>query len=524
MTERTSTTDRASTIASRARIVDQLRPATAAWSVNGRDVEFVADFELAVEPGGLLVVTTPAGAQLLVQVHDLTACTHAGLAVEVDTDELAIDGLRRATVNLSLRMVAGTGVVLGGLDGAVAGPFDEATLHPADDDSVAGYFDGVLGGAPGLEIGTVRASTVPARLAPTGFARHTFMCGQSGSGKTFSLGVVLERLLYETELPVVILDPNSDYVNLGKLLGRAAINRFATAPLTREEYAELAARYPERADVVVASANRGDVPLRIHLSDLTLHEQALTMQLDPIEDPDEYHALIDATGSLGARPYGIAELSSALLDRFDDASRQLARRIANLGLADWPVWAEPDEPSLAGAAAGHRVLVLDTGSLSSVHERSVVSLALLGKIRHRTDRRAVSVVIDEAHNVCPPDARTRLEQAVTELALWIAGEGRKYGIYLLLSTQRPQKIHRNVLSQCDNLLLMRVNSVGDLEELTAVFSHVPAPLIAEARAHRMGEMLAAGPIAPTPLRLQMGARWTQEGGADLPTTWATRQD
>jgi DNA helicase HerA-like ATPase len=131
-------------------------------------------------------------------------------------------------------------------------------------------------------------------------------------------------------------------------------------------------------------------------------------------------------------------------------------------------------------------------------------------------------VIDEAHNVCPPDASTRLEQAVTDLALWIAGEGRKYGIYLLLSTQRPQKIHRNVLSQCDNLLLMRVNSASDLDELATVFSHVPAALIAEARAHRMGEMLAAGPIAPTPLRLQMGVRWTKEGGADLPATWATR--
>ena len=135
----------------------------------------------------------------------------------------------------------------------------------------------------------------------------------------------------------------------------------------------------------------------------------------------------------------------------------------------------------------------------------------------------MSIVIDEAHNVCPPDARTRLERAVTDLTLWIAGEGRKYGIYLLLSTQRPQKIHRNVLSQCDNLLLMRVNSVNDLDELATIFSHVPTSLVHEAGAHRMGEMLAAGPIAPTPLRLQVGSRWTKEGGADLPTDWAKRR-
>ena len=50
-----------------------------------------------------------------------------------------------------------------------------------------------------------------------GFDRHTFLCGQSGSGKTYSLGMVLERLLLETSLRLVILDPNSDFVRLGEL-------------------------------------------------------------------------------------------------------------------------------------------------------------------------------------------------------------------------------------------------------------------------------------------------------------------
>ena len=39
------------------------------------------------------------------------------------------------------------------------------------------------------------------------FNRHTFWCGQSGSGKTYALGVVLEQLLLRTELPIAVLDP-----------------------------------------------------------------------------------------------------------------------------------------------------------------------------------------------------------------------------------------------------------------------------------------------------------------------------
>src|SRR5215216_6057854 len=41
---------------------------------------------------------------------------------------------------------------------------------------------------------------------------HTFLCGQSGSGKTYSLGVVLERLLLETDLRLI-----SDFARLGEL-------------------------------------------------------------------------------------------------------------------------------------------------------------------------------------------------------------------------------------------------------------------------------------------------------------------
>lgn len=516
--------DRSSIINTRHQLVERFRPIAAAWSVNGRDLSFIAGFDLTVEPGTLITVTTPSGDRLLAQVHEVTTTTRRDLTVELDGDdaELVEPGVRRATVELAVRIVEGSGVLLGRVDGGgeIMG-FDDGQLDVADDATIAAYHEQALGNAPGIEIGALRASEVPARLRPSGFARHTFMCGQSGSGKTFSLGVILERLLHDTELPIVIVDPNSDYVNLGRMESRRDINRFSATPLSSTEYRSLTERYRARSGVVVASARRGDIPLRIHLSDLTLHEQALTMQLDPIDDADEYRALVDVADELAGRPYTVADVTTALLARFDDASRRLAQRLGNLGVATWSVWARADEPSLAETGVGHRALVLDTGSLSDRRERSVVELALLGRIRRRPERRAVALVIDEAHNVCPPDAPTRLEQAVVDLVLWIAGEGRKYGTYLLLSTQRPQKIHRNVLSQCDNLLLMRINSAGDLDELATVFSHVPAALIAEARSHRMGEMLAAGPIAPTPLRLQVGVRWTRQGGADLPTDWAS---
>ena len=60
----------------------------------------------------------------------------------------------------------------------------------------------------------MHAPGVAVELDAGGFDRHTFLCGQSGSGKSYSLGVVLEQLLLETDLRIVVLDPNSDCVRL----------------------------------------------------------------------------------------------------------------------------------------------------------------------------------------------------------------------------------------------------------------------------------------------------------------------
>lgn len=49
---------------------------------------------------------------------------------------------------------------------------------------------------------------------------------------------------------------------------------------------------------------------------------------------------------------------------------------------------------------------------------------------------------------------------------------------------------------------------------------IAAPLLRQASAFRLGEGLVAGRIAAHPLRFQGARRWTREGGADVPATWA----
>jgi uncharacterized protein len=96
---------------------------------------------------------------------------------------------------------------------------------------------------------------------------------------------------------------------------------------------------------------------------------------------------------------------------------------------------------------------------------------------HRHERQPVWIGADEAHNICSQEPADDLEAAATSHAIKIAGEGRRFGLYLLVATQRPSKVHANVLSQCDNLVLMKMNSASDLAHISQIFSQAPATIL-----------------------------------------------
>jgi uncharacterized protein len=168
-----------------------------------------------------------------------------------------------------------------------------------------------------------------------------------------------------------------------------------------------------------------------------------------------------------------------------------------------------------------RCLVVDIGSLPSRDEQALVAAAVLrGLWQRRLRREPVLAVIDEAHNVCPAAGGDPLTRLATEHAIRIAGEGRKFGIYLLVASQRPQKVHENVLSQCDNLVLMRLNSSADAAFIQALYGFAPPGLVGLATDFGLGQALVAGKIAPHPAIVRFGNRVAREGGGDVRSDWA----
>jgi DNA helicase HerA-like ATPase len=467
-----------------------------ATSVDGRRFAFQASLHgLELQAGGYVVLEAEGGPRLG-QVIALEPANQEGpnLAVSLGDDISAHN-------RILLRYARGEGVLLD----ADGGPFHDARTRPARPEEVGAWLERTRPRRASLEVGElVLAPGVPFALDAGGFDRHTFLCGQSGSGKTYSLGLVLERLLLETDLRIVILDPNSDFVRLGQV-------REGVDPGLAARYAGVA------ADIAVRTAGDEDDSLRLSFPELETAAQAAVLRLDPIADREEYAVLISALERWNP------ELLAELAGDGTPESQLLLQRAQNLGVLRWTIWARGTEGSILDDAVDPsvRCLVVDLGSLGPHAEQALAAEAVLSRLwERRSDRSPVLVVIDEAHNVCPADSEDPLTALATEHAVRIAGEGRKFGLYLLVSTQRPQKVHENVLSQCDNLLLMRMNSTADLGFVADVFSFVPRSLLERATAFRQGESLAAGRISPHPALLRFGARVSEEGGGDVPADWA----
>lgn len=389
-------------------------------------------------------------------------------------------------------------------------PVVDGSVRVAGEEDISAWLLGARPPRAHLEVGML--STAPAvRLAfdAGGFDRHTFMCGQSGSGKTYALGTVLERLLAETSLRVVVLDPNSDFVRLGQLRGDVD-------PAAAARYAAV----PDGIDVRRASSAGGN-RLHVRFRDFDSDERAAVLHLDPIDDRDEYAVLTEALEDTVVGG-SVAETVERMKDS-PDPLHSLGVRAQNLGIDRWEVWSgdDPDALQELVGPGGPRCLVVDLGSLGTRGEQTVAAEAVLASLwRGRAAREPVLIVIDEAHNICPAEPEDRLTGLATEHAVRIAGEGRKFGLVLLVATQRPQKVHENVISQCDNLILMRMNSRSDLALLAETFSFVPGTLLDLATDFGQGESVVAGKIVPSPALGRFGPRWTEEGGSDVPSTWA----
>lgn len=124
------------------------------------------------------------------------------------------------------------------------------------------------------------------------------------------------------------------------------------------------------------------------------------------------------------------------------------------------------------------------------------------KKMHGEQRRKspIHLIMDEAHRYIKKDAQYILRENIFEK---IAREGRKYSLYLLLSSQRPSELSGTVLSQCGNYIVHRVQNEFDLKYVYSVLPYFSSDFENKIKQSIPGEALIFGNCVPMPLQVKI---------------------
>jgi uncharacterized protein len=84
-------------------------------------------------------------------------------------------------------------------------------------------------------------------------------------------------------------------------------------------------------------------------------------------------------------------------------------------------------------------------------------------------RHPIALFCDEAHLYIPANLKGGMEEKGLQSFERIAKEGRKYGISLVVISQRPSDVNKTILSQCGNFIAMRLTNPDDQNVIKRLF-------------------------------------------------------
>ena len=348
--------------------------------------------------------------------------------------------------------------------------------------------------------------------------KHTAILGSTGAGKSGTVAAVLHSILdrgkdsthKKWHPQIVVLDPHNEYgtafpnhvrlctdedtlclpywlLNLqetiGLLIGKTEF--VATSQANIVKTALLAARRDAAKTVTLKSEEINvDSPVPYTLERFIYHVSNSTDMPSQASKQDSWNSILNK------------------LEVLKNDSR-----LAFL-MKEWDGAADP-LPSIVKQFIGDsdpiRIVDLSgvpnevAGAASSAIARTLFSVKLW-QTREERESNPILLVCEEAHRYVPNRGEAQYEAAQDAIKR-LAKEGRKYGIGLMLVSQRPSEVEATVLSQCNSWIVLRITNDSDRSHVQGVLPDSLAGLTKVLSGLRRREAIFVGQAAVLPSRI-----------------------
>lgn len=348
--------------------------------------------------------------------------------------------------------------------------------------------------------------------------KHTAVLGSTGAGKSSAVAAIIHSVLdrgldapHSTWCPrIIVLDPHNEYGAAFPSHSRLSTDDGSLSlPYWLLSFQETIALVVGKTEFVATSqaniVKKALLEARLEGCDvLGLKKAGIT-----VDSPVPYklatlRSLIEAEKNL---------LTASKQDSHNGILQKLEVLAADARLqflmADWNGASSDPFPAVIQNVLGDerqpRVIDLSgvpnevAGISSAAIARSLFNL----KVWQTPEERAcdpVLFVCEEAHRYVPNSGEAQYE-AAQDAVRRIAKEGRKYGIGLLLVSQRPSEVEATVLSQCNSWLVLRITNGTDREHVKSILPDSLSGLTSMLSGLRRQEAIFVGQAAMLPSRI-----------------------
>ena len=439
--------------------------------------------------------------------------------------------------------------------------------------------------AGGLTVGNVASTSgIPATLELDRLvSRHCAVVGSTGAGKSNLVSVILEGLTAPDmkSSRVLVIDPHGEYGSVAK--SRSKVFRISPAEgehglvvpfwalpfneLLQTTFGDMSPANEASIRDMVQDLKRAaavhlpvpppqeaitaDTPLPFSIRRLwfelddferstyrTVAGQRVKAELEKEGDAQALisnvypiHGPGSAEPFKNPKPRGIGKQLELARSRLTDARYDFLFSPAGGYDPDLEGRITADIDGLVSSWVGHDkpLTILDVSELPSEIATDVVGLLLrvvydtlfwAGSQPVSGRAQPLLIVIDEAHRFLPEGGETSCQRILTK----VAKEGRKYGVGMMVVTQRPSDIDSTILSQCGTMIALRTTNPGDRGKVAAAFPDDLGGLVELLPSLRTGEGLFVGEAMFVPSRVRVRLTQATDGGTDPEVTTLWQRD
>lgn len=359
----------------------------------------------------------------------------------------------------------------------------------------------------GAYLGLLKGHDLPVYLNIDSLVqKHICILAKTGGGKSYACGVLVEELL-KKKIPLVIIDTHGEYVSLGKP------NKDKKDTKTMEKFGVKPNDYSSQI-VTYSPITGGDSDNHLTLNGMNLEGREILELLQAKLSGPQIAVLYQTIKELKEfkKVYSIRDIIEAV-----ERSKSNAR---------WNVMASLESLDAIGVFAEKGTSTEDlvkNGKCSIITMRGVppdIQDVVVARLTEELfkDRKVGKIppflfIVEEAHNYCPEHGVGR---AVSSSMLrTVASEGRKFGMGLCVVSQRPAKIDKNIISQCNTNIILKVTNPNDLKAIIQSVEGLTSQTYDEIQRLPIGVALISGASIQIPILVEIRTRETDHGGKSV---------